>query len=46
VRRLEERLDVFETIVNLIRQLAPGAAIAFNSTPSETYDAAARWLGR
>jgi hypothetical protein len=44
VRKAEEHLELFETIVNLIRQLAPSAAIAFNSTPSDTYAAAARWL--
>ncbi|MEU1295826.1 hypothetical protein ABZ439_25735 [Streptomyces sp. NPDC005840] len=29
---------------NLIRRHAPGAAIAFNSTPDTTYEAAARWI--
>jgi hypothetical protein len=44
VRRDEELLELFERIINLVRRHAPGAAIAFNSTPDGTYDAAARWL--
>ena len=37
-------LDLFEKTVNLVRQHAPGAAIAFNRTPDGTPDAALRWL--
>jgi hypothetical protein len=33
-----------ERVINLVRRLAPDAAIAFNSTPSDTFDAAARWI--
>ena len=44
VRTNEERLELFERIINLVRRHAPDAAIAFNSTPSDTYGAAARWL--
>ncbi|OLT14013.1 hypothetical protein BJF78_20635 [Pseudonocardia sp. CNS-139] len=44
VRKAEDQLDLFERVVNLVRRHAPGAAIAFNSTPTDTYDAAARWL--
>jgi hypothetical protein len=44
VRKAEDRLDLFERIVNLVRRHAPGAAIAFNSSPVDTFDAAARWL--
>lgn len=35
---------LFERVVNLVRRHAPGAAIAFNETPSDTYEAAARWV--
>ena len=35
---------LFERVVNLVRRHAPDAAIAFNATPADTYDAAARWL--
>lgn len=44
VRKNEERLEVFERIINLVRRHAPGAAVAFNGRPDDTYDAAARWL--
>ena len=37
-------LDLFERVVNLVHRHAPGAAIAFNSTPDDTYAAAARHL--
>src|SRR5690348_16068215 len=37
--------ELFERVINLVRRHAAGAAIAFNSTPSYTYEAAARWLG-
>ncbi|HZX06103.1 hypothetical protein [Kribbella sp.] len=42
IRRSEEH---FETIINLIRRHAPDAAIAFNHTPGDIYNAAARRLG-
>lgn len=35
---------LLETVVNLVRQHAPGAAIAFNDSPDGTFAAAARWL--
>ncbi len=35
---------LFEQVINLVRRHAPGAAIAFNATPSDTFDAAARWI--
>lgn len=37
-------LDLFERVLNLVRRYAPNAAIAFNTTPADTFDAAARWL--
>jgi hypothetical protein len=44
IRKHEPLLEFFETVVNLVRQHAPDAAIAFNSTPEDTADAALRWL--
>ena len=44
IRKPEELLEMFEVIVNLIRQYAPQAAIAFNRSPADIVDAAARWL--
>lgn len=42
VRRAEG--DLFEQVVNLVRRHAPEAAIAFNSRPDTTFEAAARWI--
>lgn len=44
--RSPDQLDLFERIINLVRRHAPHAAIAFTSTPADTFAAAARWLGR
>jgi hypothetical protein len=37
-------LVLFEKVVNAIHTAAPGAAIAFNTRPEDTAEAAARWL--
>jgi hypothetical protein len=37
-------LALFETVVNIVHQAAPNAAIAFNTRPEDTADAAARQL--
>ena len=42
--RGDDLLELFEQIVDLVRRHAPQAAIAFNSTPADTFDAAARWI--
>jgi hypothetical protein len=44
LRKADNELVLFERIVNLVRQHAPDAAIAFNATLPEFYEAAARWL--
>ncbi|MBP2330429.1 hypothetical protein JOF56_010814 [Kibdelosporangium banguiense] len=44
IRKHEPLLEFFEKVVNLVRQYAPGAAIAFSSTPEDPADAALRWL--
>jgi hypothetical protein len=36
--------ELLERVVNLVRRHASAAAIAFNATPEETFDAAARWV--
>ena len=38
-------LALFEAVVNIVHKAAPGAAIAFNTRPEDTADAAARRLG-
>ena len=37
-------LPLFETVVNAVHKAAPNAAIAFNTRPEDTAEAAARWL--
>lgn len=37
-------LLLFETVVNIVHKSAPGASIAFNTSPPDTADAAARQL--
>jgi hypothetical protein len=44
VRLPPRRLAVFEAVVNAVHKAAPGAAIAFNTRPDDSADAAARWL--
>jgi hypothetical protein len=44
IRAPEEQLELFESVINLIRRHAPQAAIAFNHTPDDLADAAARGL--
>jgi hypothetical protein len=40
-----ELLLLFEKIINLVHEHAPEARIAFNSSPTDTAEAAQRWLG-
>ncbi|SDT29200.1 hypothetical protein [Microlunatus soli] len=42
IRKPEPLLELFETVVNLIRRHAPQAVIAFNSNPTDSCDAAQR----
>jgi hypothetical protein len=44
VRLPPRSLRMFEVVVNAIHRAAPGAAIAFNTRPEDSADAAARWL--
>ena len=44
IRHPEEQLELFESVINLIRRHAPQAAVAFNRTPHDLADAAARTL--
>jgi hypothetical protein len=44
IRGHEPLLPLFETVINLVRQHQPDAAIAFNSSPEDCADAARRWL--
>lgn len=44
LRHSDDQVELLEQIVNLVRQHAPDAAIAFNSNPATTYEAAAQWI--
>jgi hypothetical protein len=44
VRLPPKSLVLLETVVNAIHKHAPSAAIAFNTRPEDTAEAAARWL--
>lgn len=44
VRLPPRNLVLFEIVINAIRKAAPGAAIAFNTRPDDSADAAARWV--
>jgi len=44
VRLPPRGLALLEAVINAVRKAAPGAAIAFNTRPDDSADAAARWL--
>ena len=44
VRLPPRGLALFEAVINAIHKAAPGAAIAFNTRPDDSADAAARWV--
>ena len=44
VRLPSQRLACFEAVINAVHKAAPGAAIAFNTRPEYSADAAARCL--
>ena len=46
VRLPPRRYEIFEAIVNAVHKAAPHAAIAFNTRPEDSDEAAARWIGR
>ena len=44
IRIPPKSLLLFERLVNAVHKAAPAAAIAFNTVPQDTADAAARWF--
>jgi hypothetical protein len=44
LRQPSERLLLFERIINLVHQFAPGARICFNSNPADSVEAVRRWI--
>ena len=45
IRLPASRLGLFEGLINVVHKGAPGAAIAFNTSPESTADAVARVVG-
>ena len=39
-----KNLLLLETLINAVHKAAPGVAIAFNTRPEDTAEAAARWV--
>ena len=44
IRKTDPLVSLFEQVVSLIRQHAPKAAIAFNTSGGDSVEAAQRWL--
>ena len=44
IRIPPKSLLLFERLLNAVQRAAPATAIAFNTTPQDTADAAARWI--
>jgi hypothetical protein len=44
IRIPPKSLPLFEMLINAAHKAAPGTAIAFNTRPEDTADAAARWV--
>jgi hypothetical protein len=44
IRMPPKSLLLFEALINVVHKAAPNAAIAFNTRPEDTGDAAGRWL--
>ena len=44
VRLPPRNLALLEVVINAVHKAAPGAAIAFNTRPEDSADAAARWV--
>jgi hypothetical protein len=44
IRIPPKSLPLFEMLINAVHKTAPGTAIAFNTRPEDTADAAARWV--
>lgn len=44
LREPPELLLLFEKVLNVVHRIAPSARIAFNASPTDTAEAAQRWL--
>jgi hypothetical protein len=46
LRTPPDQLLLFEKIINVVHELGRGSRIAFNTKPSDTAEAARRWIGQ
>lgn len=46
LRTMAPMIEKFERLINVLRELAPRASIAFNSRPDDSDVAALRWIDR
>lgn len=44
VRTIPARFSLFEQLVNIVHEYAPGAKIAFNTRPDDTQESVLRWI--
>jgi hypothetical protein len=44
LRKHDPAVEMFERVIHLVRQHAPSTPIAFNTNPTNSVDAALRWL--
>ena len=44
VRKDDSCFELFETLVNVVHEHAPGAKICFNTGPTDSVDAVKRWI--
>lgn len=44
LRKADETVELLERVIHLVRQHAPRTPIAFNTNPTNSADAALRWL--
>jgi hypothetical protein len=44
LREPQERIELFERIINLVHLAAPQTRICFNTTPDDTAEAVQRWV--
>lgn len=44
VRMVPEHTELFERLVNVVNEVAPGISFCFNTSPESTIDALRRWV--
>lgn len=46
VRTMPAHFVLFERLINIVHELAPGSRICFNTRPDDTQEAVLRWISR